>query len=128
MKTIIWIATIAIILGAIGYLAYRWYQTGSQFLPQSFEELQCVEAIAVSGNSMEPAIQSGSRLMFNKCIDDKDNIELGTIVEVQENGKKRLGRIKNKEVREDGIWYQISQDNRPDVEFTVSIDDIIAVQ
>lgn len=127
MKKYLWIVFVVFVIVA-GIVYYRRSGAGNQYLPKNFSDLRCIESVAVSGQSMEPAVKAGSQLTLNKCISDKENISIGTIVLASERGTKRLGRIKEKLILADGIWYKISQDNRPDQEFTVSTNDVIAVQ
>lgn len=127
VKKIYWLIIILVIV-LLGFLGYKWFKSTNQYLPTSLSEIKCIESVMVQGQAMEPAIKSGTYLLLNKCLEDKDNLVSGTVVLVRQNGTSRLGRIKDKLNRAEGVYYTIGQDNRPGQEFTVSANDIIAVQ
>lgn len=115
----------AIIAGALYFLVFR--QKG-QYVPKNAEEINCVYLTRVSGNSMVPAVKGGTVLLLNKCFKNKDDLTLGQIVLVEEKGIKRLGRIKERLVLQEGVFYKINKDNRPNEEFTVESKNVLAVQ
>jgi phage repressor protein C with HTH and peptisase S24 domain len=116
---IIIIVIITLIFVAFMFLRNR------QFIPKNINDIKCVSLIAVQGNSMEPSIKSGSTLSLNKCT-DKNNLSPNQIVLFEEGGNKRIGRIKQKLEREDGIFYIITRDARPNEEFTVPSGSVLA--
>lgn len=119
-----------LILAAImgGALYFFVLRQKNQYLPRTMDEVNCVYPTRVSGNSMAPTVKSGAVLLLNKCIASKDDLLAGQIVLVDERGIKRLGRIKEKLVLQEGVSYKISQDNRPNEEFTVESKKVLAVQ
>lgn len=126
-KKVYWIIIILVIV-LLGFLGYRWYKSTNQYIPISFSDLKCMQSVMVQGQAMEPAITAGTYLTLNKCLDDKHNLATGTIVLIKDRDTTRLGRIKDKLNLSEGIFYKISQDNRPNQEFTVSANNIIAIQ
>ena len=115
----------AIVGGALYFFVLR--QKG-QYIPKNVEEVSCVYLTRVSGNSMAPAVKSGTILLLNKCIAIKDDLTFGQIVLLDEKGIKRLGRIREKLILPEGVFYRISQDGRAHEEFTVESGNVLAVQ
>lgn len=68
----------------------------------------CVYTVTIQGNSMEPALKAGSLLSLNRYIEDKDTISVGKVVLLEENGIKKLGRIKDRMERQDGVFYKVA--------------------
>jgi phage repressor protein C with HTH and peptisase S24 domain len=98
-----------------------------QYLPESVNKIGCIYPVRVLGNSMEPAIKDGIVLSMNKCIKNRNNLPIGTIVVFEENGIKRVARIKEKLGLAEGIFYKMGRDNRQGEEFTASSENIIAI-
>jgi signal peptidase I len=98
------------------------------YMPESLEEVKCVYPVGVQGDSMEPAIKSGSTLSLNKCIEDRESLSSGQVVLFEEKGVKRIGRIKERVKLEEGVFYKIGRDARPGEEFSVSSGDILAIE
>src|SRR3989338_5269234 len=115
-----------VVLALIITLVLRGYRLGNQSLPTNLGELKCLYPVVGSGQSMEPALKSGTRLLLSKCFKDKQNLPVGTIVFFQDNGVNKLGRIKEKIILEEGVFYKIGRDARPGEEFTISPDQITA--
>jgi hypothetical protein len=115
----------AIIFCALYFFVLR--QKG-QYIPKNVEEISCVYLTRVSGNSMVPAVKNGMILSMNKCFKNKDDLTLGQIVLVEEKGIKRLGRIKERLVLQEGVFYKIGQDGRANEEFTVASQNVLAIQ
>ena len=117
---------IFVVFALIFALVLRGYRLDNQSLPTNLGELKCLYPVVVSGQSMEPALKSGTRLLLSKCFKDKQNLPVGTIVFFQDNGVNKLGRIKEKIILEEGVFYKIGRDARPGEEFTISPDQITA--
>lgn len=115
----------AIIYGALYFFVLR--QKG-QYIPKTIDEAACVYLTRVQGNSMAPAVKNGTVLLLNKCFKNKDDLRTGQIVLVEDDGIKRLGRIREKLILAEGVFYRIGQDGRPNEEFTVTAQNVIAVQ
>ncbi len=90
-------------------------------------KITCQFPVTVSGRSMEPAIKAGSRVIFNKCFENKENLAAGTIVLFNNERGSAVSRIKEKISRQDGFIYKVSQDNRPEAVFEVRPDKIIGI-
>lgn len=110
---------------AIVFTFYVVYTFRGQPLPTSFSELQCTSSIEVQGQSMEPTVRSGTKLLVDKCV-DKQNISAGVIVTYKGDKGLRIGRIKERITSPSGVSYKIGSDAKPNEENTVSADDIIA--
>ena len=121
LSSILVIVLVVISVGTVLFLILR----NKQYIPKNIEDIQCISTTTVQGNSMEPAVKAGSILSLNKCT-DKNNLSSGQIVLFEENNVKRIGRIKQRMERQDGIFYTITRDARPGEEFTISADNILA--
>ena len=87
----------------------------------------CSYPVRVSGNSMSPALESGEVINFNRCMDDKSNLSVGTIIAFQGEGVVRISRIIEKLFGSAETQYKTAQDNRVNDFITVSASQIIAV-
>src|SRR3989344_1409736 len=77
-------------------------------------KVTCQFPTTVSGNSMEPAIGAGSRVTFNKCFENKENLSTGTVILYRNERGNSIARIKEKIPQQDQLIYKVSQDNRPE--------------
>ena len=114
-----------LLVGALTLYLLVFRQKG-QFIPKNFDELACVSSVTVMGNSMEPTLKAGSVLLLNKCL-DKNNLTTGNIILFEEQGVKRLGRVRERLQLREGISYTVSRDNRSGEERTVLPRAILAV-
>lgn len=90
-------------------------------------KVTCQFPVAVAGNSMEPAIKAGSRMTFNKCFKDKENLAIGTVILYSGERGSTISRIKEKISQQDRFVYKVNQDNRPDAVFEVQPERIIGI-
>lgn len=97
-----------------------------RFIP-GVGQISCQLPTTVSGNSMEPAIKAGSRVTFNKCFENKENLEIGTVILYSGERGNTISRIKEKIPQQDRFIYKISQDNRPDAVFEIRPERIIGI-
>jgi phage repressor protein C with HTH and peptisase S24 domain len=117
----------AIILIGGATLYFLIVRQQGQYVPASISEVGCVYTVSVAGDSMTPAIKSGTVLSLNKCIQDKNNLTTGKVILFEDGGMKKVGRIKEKLTLAEGVFYKISRDNRPGEEITISSNSILAV-
>ncbi|OGC59670.1 hypothetical protein A2890_02070 [candidate division WWE3 bacterium RIFCSPLOWO2_01_FULL_53_14] len=131
MKKKILIVSI-LVIAAVGIaLTLQWIKSGEDSGESFFANLPiigCDQVVLVQGDSMAPAIKNGERVTLNKCVENKAEIEPGTIVLFDDRGSQRIGRIMEKGTDENGVYYQISQDGRPEQVFTARPDRIKAVK
>lgn len=125
MKRTVLIAAGTVLVLVIAFVSYVLYTFRGQPLPTSFSELQCTSSIEVQGQSMEPTIKAGTKLLVDKCA-NKQNIAADAIVTYQGDRGLNIGRIKERIASPNGVSYKIGQDARPNEEKTVSADDIVA--
>lgn len=97
-----------------------------RFVP-GVNQVTCKFPTTVSGSSMEPAIKAGSRVTFNKCFENRENLPVGTIVLFSGEGNSSIARIKERVPQQDRFIYKASKDNRPDAVFEVRPDRIIGI-
>lgn len=90
-------------------------------------QIACQLPTTVSGNSMEPTIKAGSRVTFNKCSKNKENLPVGTIIVYSGERGSSISRIKERIPEQDRFIYKVSQDNHPDAAFEVRPDSIIGI-
>lgn len=90
-------------------------------------QLTCKSVISVSGSSMEPVIKAGSRITFNKCFENRENLPVGTIVLYSGEGNSSIARIKERVPEQDRFIYKASKDNRSEDVFEVRPDRIIGI-
>lgn len=90
-------------------------------------KIACQFSTTVSGSSMEPTIKAGSRITFNKCFENKENLTTGTIVLYSGERGSTISRIKERIPNQDRFIYRVSQDNHPDAVFEVKPDRIIGI-
>ena len=62
--------TIFVVFALIFALVLRGYRLDNQSLPTNLGELKCLYPVVVSGQAMEPALKSGTRLLLSKCFKD----------------------------------------------------------
>ncbi len=87
----------------------------------------CIYPVVMSGQGFEPMIPQGTRLMMNKCIEDKNNLTKETIVLFKQNGSLKLRMIMDKEERAEVIFYQVSRRLNAPAEETINAQEIIAI-
>lgn len=115
LKTVI-IAVIIIVL-AIGFSLILRNQKQNEAIFSGMKKITCVYPIVVSGNSMEPALKAGTRVMFSRCVENRDKQETGMIVVYQDQNKiKKIGRIKERVEDFRGVFYKIGRDQRPETD------------
>lgn len=124
MKKLLVVGLVVVVVAAALVVALKVAYRG-QPLPTSLEEAKCALPITVQGRMMEPAIKSGTRLLLDKCA-DKQSIAAGTIVLFQQEGARVVGRVKERTGSGDAVSYIVGQDGRPDAEFVVPAEMIIA--
>ncbi len=125
MKKLLLVAGLVVVVLAAALVVALKVAYRGQPLPTSIEEAKCALPITVQGPVMEPAIKSGSRLLLDKCA-DRQNIAAGTIVLFQQGNAKVVGRVKERTGSGDAVSYTVGQDGRPDAEFVVPAERIIA--
>lgn len=122
----------AIVIAAVGIaVVLQWFKSSEDFGEDFFASLPvigCGQVVSVQGDSMAPAIKNGERITLNKCIEDKTVLEPGTIVLFEDMGSRKIGRIAERGTDENGVYYQITRDARPEEIFTARPDRIKAIQ
>lgn len=129
MKKIISAIVIAIIVILAGiFVVSRFFNIpGAESVPV-LGNVACMYPVAVSGNSMEPALKPGERAIFDKCIPDKDNLPIETIIMYKENNIAKIARIAARMERQAGVFYAVERDNRPGEKMEVASNKIIATR
>lgn len=90
-------------------------------------QIACQLPITVSGSSMNPAIKAGSRVTFNKCHKNKEDLPLGIIILYSGKGNNSIARIKERVPQQEGFIYKASKDSGPKDVFDVRPDQIIGI-
>ncbi len=125
MKKLLLIVVLAVVVLAAALVVALKVAYRGQPLPTSIEEAKCALPIEVQGRMMEPAIAAGSRLILDKCA-DKQSIAAGTIVLFQQDNARIVGRVKERTGSGDAVSYIVGQDGRPEAEFVVRAEKMIA--
>jgi len=132
MKKIINIVILVIALVIAAVVLVMRFMPGkviTSILPKSnpLGNVACSYPVRVSGNSMAPVFLDGNTVIFDKCIHDKENLAIGTIVLFRDFGKVRIGRIREQLAGSSGKYYKISPEARSGDVADVLPDNIIAV-
>ena len=125
MKKYVLIAGAAVLVLVAVIIAVILLSFQGQRIPTSLEEARCVLPVTVQGQSMEPAIKAGTRLLLDKCA-DKQSVPVGAIVLFDENNVGMVGRVKERISLQQAVSYRIGQDGGQKREFTVPADRIVA--
>ena len=91
------------------------------------KSLLCQYPVQVQGDAMAPLFQNGQRILLSKCIEDHDNIPVGTIILYERPGSARLTVIRERTVENGGIRYRVSQEARQQEIDNVYPDRILAI-
>ena len=128
MKKIICASGIIIFLAVAGvFAASRFFKTKVFESVPTLNKISCAYPVAIRGDSMAPALKSGSWAVFSQCIEQKENLANGTIIVYKENNVARIFRIKERIQKDGKIFYLVSQDNRGNKTTEVAVERIIAV-
>jgi len=76
---------------------------------------------------MRPVFHDGQRISLSKCIEERDNIPVGTAILYERPGGMRLAVIRERIVNADKIRYRVSQEARQQEIDDILSDKIIAV-
>ena len=90
-------------------------------------KITCQFPVTVSGSSMEPTIKAGSRINFNKCFQNKENLPTGTIILYSGERNTSIARIKERVPQQDRFIYKVGRDNRPGESIEVNPDRILGI-
>jgi len=90
-------------------------------------EITCIYPVKIQGKSMGTVFNEGEVINFDKCISDKENIAIGTIIVFKDEQAMRIVRIRKKLDGSSGIFYKASPDGRIEDYSEVFPDDIIAI-
>lgn len=126
-KILLYIGGIIFVILALVFIADYFLNIPLLRSVPGVSTIACQLPISVSGNSMEPTIKASSRITFNKCIENRDNLTTGTIVLYSGERGSSISRIKEKIPQQDKFIYKVSQDNRQDAIFEVHPDSIIGI-
>lgn len=132
MKRILNIVITAIAL-AVAAIALIW-----RFAPPGIIErltgksgpakiLLCRYPVQVRGDAMAPLFQNGERVTLSKCINDRGNIAIGTVILYDRPGGMKLSVIREKIEDADGIRYLVSPEARQSEVDETRPDRILAV-
>lgn len=128
VKKVFWIVGAAVVLIVVAYnMLMRISPNAIPVNIPVVEKLTCLYQVNVAGNSMSPALTAGSRVVFDRCFNDKLNLPSGMIVAFKEDKTVRIARIIEKNAGGSDVIYKTSQDGKPDVFISVPANQIIAV-
>jgi phage repressor protein C with HTH and peptisase S24 domain len=128
MKKVIYASVAIIILAVAGvFAASRFFKVAIFQSVPVLDKISCAYPVAISGDSMVPALKPGSRVVFNQCVEQKENLVSGTVVLFKENNVARIFRIKEHVQKDGKVFYLVDQDNREDKTMEVAAENIIAI-
>lgn len=120
-------AIVAIMALAGIFIAGRFFKlTIFQSVPV-LKSINCAYPIAIAGDSMDPALKSGSRAVFNQCVEKREDLPAKTVILYKESGIARIFRIKERIQKDGKVFYLIDRDNRKGETLEVAADKIIAI-
>jgi hypothetical protein len=89
--------------------------------------LICQYPVQIKGDAMMPLFRNGQRIPLSRCIENRNNIPLGTIILYQCPVGMRLSVIRERIVDSDGVCYRVSQQARRQEIDDVRSDRIFAI-
>ena len=130
-KKIVTICVVSFVLFIIGIFMIIRFVPGKILekivgTDSELSQIACIYPVKMQGRSMEPIFSEGDIINFNKCIDDRENIMLDTIIVYKDKSIMRVARIREKLDGESGKHYKVSPDGRSEDYADVFPDDIIA--
>lgn len=90
------------------------------------KEISCSYPITIRGDSMTPALKNGEQVIFNRCLENVNQIAPRTIVVFEERGI-RIGRVISRESDDNGLFYKIAREQDTEI-FEVRPDRIKAIK
>lgn len=94
------------------------FAPGEQITPvfkgTPLEKIACNYPVKIASSSMAPVFQEDQIVFFNKCISDKNNLSLKTIIVFNAGDILRVGIIRNIREENDQVFYEVSPASRPD--------------
>lgn len=121
------IVAVVLILFALifGYYFFFSRQKG-QYIPQRWEDFDCMYPTSIASDSLQPTLMKGSILILNQCINESTNIEEGFVISFTKEGIERIGVIESIEYDSDITSYTVSTGIDDTEKFSITIDDINA--
>lgn len=126
-KVFLYIGGIIFIILALVFVADYFLNIPLLRSVPGVSKIACQLPVSVSGSSMEPAIKAGSRIIFNKCFKNREDLPTGTVVIFSGEGNSSIARIKERVPEQNRFIYKASKDNNPDAVFEVRPDRIIGI-
>lgn len=90
-------------------------------------KLLCSYPMVMSDDTMEPQIDINTTVIVNRCIEDKTQLTIGTVIVYNLDPLKKMGIIRDFEIIGDKMWYVVSNRQSPNDRFKVSADSVFAV-
>ena len=124
---------IAIVALSMAFLVLIWRFAPTKMIEEFAKNigpaktLLCQYPVQVRGDAMMPIFHDGQRISLFKCIEERDNIPVGTAILYERLGGMRLAVIRERIVNTDGIRYRVSQEARQKEIDDILSDTIIAV-
>jgi hypothetical protein len=127
IKKVFWTVGTVIVLFVAAYLLLMRF--APTVIPANIPvvgKLTCLFPVNIAGSSMSPALPAGSKVVFDRCPEDRLNLSSGTIIAFKEGKIVRIARIIEKNTGASEVIYKTSQDGKPEVFIHVSASQIIA--
>lgn len=124
LRNIIGIVLI-LFIALFGYYFLFARQEG-QYMPQGWEDFDCMHPVSISSDSLQPTLKRGSILILNQCINNRENLQKGYIVSFNSEGIKKIGIIEDIQYSNQKATYTVSTDFDKTQQYEVSSIDILA--
>jgi len=116
-KTILTGCVVIFVLGIVAIVLWVKLMPGEKIATlvgteSEISQVLCTYPVKVQGDSMMPIFKHGDTVNFNKCIEDKENVSLDTIIVYKSNGALKMGRIREVVDGESGVFYKVSPEAR----------------
>jgi len=130
-----WLIPLLIVVIFLVFLVLKWgpkiiqspVSISSDLKSQTGLNPTCIYPVVMSSPSFEPTIPEGTKLMMNKCFEDKNNLPEKTMVLFKQNDGLKLRMIVGKKELQDGVFYQVVRSLDKSGEETINAKEILAV-
>jgi len=124
LRTIVSTVLILFIL-IFGYYFLFARQQG-QYIPQGWEDFDCMYPISIASDALQPTLKRGSMLILNSCVSENTPLDVDNVVIFNINGIDRVGIIKDTLYEGKNKQYRVSTDSIETQEYIINIDEVIA--
>ncbi len=122
LRNIVLIALIIFLIG-FGYY-YLFARQPGQYIPDAWNHLDCIYPVSIASDALEPTLKRGAMLSLNRCIENRETLDIGYVVTFNIEGIVRIGIIKDKNITNGELTYVITTHNDGSAEYSISPQDV----